>query len=167
MLIAPQPPLAGLRRCDNGVAGGGGVLGHMSISAVLGFALHGLVDGVALYTAANANHAPVTTAALLTHHLPLAVSVGALLRAGGQPRTFWPMMIFSAVMPIVGVFLSANVLVTGTPVEWMSAAAAGVFLYVACHNLLPVMDLEPDSIPRIAAVAAGAGLVWLGHLYGE
>lgn len=147
--------------------GGGGVLGHMSISAVVGFSLHGLVDGVALYTSAQAQHAPVTTAALLAHHLPLAVSVAALLRGAGKPLAFWPMMLVGAAMPVVGVFLAGNVLVSGTPVEWLSAAAAGVFIYVACHNLLPVMDLEPDSIPQILAVFVGAALVWAGHALGE
>ena len=140
---------------------------HMSVSALVGFGLHGVVDGVALSTAASARTAGITTGALVVHHLPLALSCASLLKVGGRPGLFWPLMLAASAMPVVGVLLADNVLAGAGVTPVLSAVAAGVFLYVASHNLLPVMDLGVDNLPRVLAVFAGAGLVFLGHVLGN
>jgi zinc and cadmium transporter len=128
---------------------------HLSISAFLGFALHGVVDGVGIHASSLAGAVWVTVAALLAHHIPLAVSCAALLKLGGQTRYFWPLMVAASAMPVLGVNVAEQL---GSAAEWLSGIAAGVFLYVASHNLLPLVDRHQGNVRRVALILAGAAV---------
>ncbi|MEW5854948.1 MAG: ZIP family metal transporter [Myxococcota bacterium] len=139
---------------------------HLPVSAFVGFSLHGLVDGAALTAAGAAGTVFTTTLALLAHHMPLAASYASLLKLGGRPRAFWPLVGSSAVMPLLGVVLTRTT--TGGPhvTMWVSGVAAGVFIYVATHNLLPVVDLKKDKALRLFTLLGGAAVAAITHVVG-
>jgi zinc and cadmium transporter len=134
---------------------------HLSISAGVGFSLHGLVDGVGLEAASHADGVWLATAALLAHHVPLAISCASLLKLGGMKRAFWPVMVVCALMPVPGVLLASAM---GAAAAWLSGIAAGVFLYVASHNLLPLMDRNTGTFSRVVVLLSGTGLALLTKL---
>jgi zinc transporter ZupT len=139
---------------------------HLAISAVVGFSLHGVVDGVALYAAAKAGSASTTALALLAHHVPLSASYASLLRLGGRQRSFWPLVIVSAIMPLLGVLLAQSALGQGALPRHLCGVAAGVFLYLASHNLLPVMDLRAGGRYRLLILLGGAAIAAVTQLVG-
>jgi len=87
---------------------------HLAISTLVGFSLHGIVDGVALFAASTAGTVTATAFALLAHHIPLAASCASLLRIGGHKRSFWPVVAVSSVMPVAGVLLADSALGKGS-----------------------------------------------------
>ncbi|MBI5498121.1 MAG: ZIP family metal transporter [Deltaproteobacteria bacterium] len=125
---------------------------HLAVSAVLGFSLHGVIDGVAVHASSASGGLWTTTAALLVHHLPLAVSCAALLKLGGGVRSFWPIMIGASLTPVLGVVVAERAHV---PTQALAAVAAGVFLYVASHNLLPLMDRRRGAGRRLVVLLVG------------
>lgn len=139
---------------------------HLGVSAFVGFALHGLVDGAALAAAAAAGTVMPTALALLAHHVPLAASYASLLKLGGQARRYWPLVGVGAVMPVVGVIVAAAGVGGGRASQVVSGVAAGVFMYVASHNLLPVVDLRKDRGRCLLTLLAGAAVALLTHVLG-
>jgi zinc and cadmium transporter len=130
---------------------------HLPVSAFVGFSLHGLVDGAALYAAQGAGTALSTGLALLAHHVPLSASVASLFMLGGSRRIFWPLVVTSSLTPVVGL-VAAQVGLGGESHHVLSAVAAGVFLYLATHNLLPLVDLEKHRGKRLLGLAAGVAV---------
>lgn len=139
---------------------------HLAISALVGFSLHGIVDGVVIFASGSAGSAWTTAIALLAHHIPLAASCASLLRVGGHRRSFWPVIAVSSVMPVLGVLLADSTLGKGSLPLYLCGVASGVFLYVATHNLLPVMDVRKGGRTRLLVLLLGAGIAAVTEMIG-
>ena len=142
-----------------------------TLALVLGLvaiALHAFTDGLALTTAASAEHGGsghMLPMAIVVHRLPIGLTVWFLLRPLYGLRAALATLLLIAVATTTG-FVSggtfAAVLESGAGFGVFQAFVAGSLLHVVLHRSYPVAGLGGDSARWQAGLGAvgGAGLLW-------
>lgn len=140
---------------------------------VLGFALHELLDGVALATGSGDPHGAGAAEATADHLLPLAivlhrVPIGLALWWLMRPRlgTWWTLvgLAFVAATTVVGYVLGAKIpTFDGLWPGIFQGLVAGALLHLVAHNEAD-HDAQPSSGPLLRIGAGVGGLCALGLL---
>ncbi len=134
---------------------------------LVGDAIHNLTDGVVIASAFLVDPALGFAAAFATamHEIPQEVGdFGILVHSGFKPSRALVWNGLVALLVLVGIvvtFLAADV-VTGLT-QYTIPFAAGVFLYMACTNLLAEIKEEASVRVRLMQVVflfLGVGLLW-------
>jgi len=140
---------------------------------LVGDSLHNLIDGfvIAASFAASPQLGLATTLAVTVHEVPKEIADFTILTASGYPfRTALLLNFATGLMAMVGPLLFFSV----TPIEqhlaWFMTATAGMFIYIACSDLIPQLHHHrPASsvwiyVPFLGGIAlmAAMGTV-VGH----
>lgn len=140
-------PHARERGPEEGAAGGHGVSGRqgragVEAAAILGLALHSLLDGVAVGAGFSASFLTggVIVSLVVSHKLPVGIASMGVLYHGGLPRD--RALRYSAAVALItplAVVVSYAFLrgASNALVGALVAAAGGSFLYVGAADLLP------------------------------
>jgi zinc and cadmium transporter len=149
--------------------------------AIVGLTLHGLIDGVAMAAAVQAESGLVAWAGLGTFvaivlHKPFdSLTIGTLMAAGGRSPALRHVLnaLYSLVTPLGVVLFFAASQTVGQPDEGLGQVlgfAAGAFICIATSDLLPELQFHRHdrltlSAALIAGIAVAWGTVWLegGH----
>ncbi len=157
-------------------------------TAAVGLALHGLIDGVALAAAVNAESEFVAWAGIgallaIALHKPFdSLTIGTLMAAAGRSSTTRHVtnLLYALVTP-VGVLMFTLLAKGGgeapAALGPTLAFAGGAFICIAASDLLPELqfhrhDLAALSIALLAGIGLAWGTVWLeasghDHLHGH
>lgn len=147
----------------------------VAFMVILGDGLHNLTDGLAIGAAFASD--PVTgfaTAfAVLCHELPHELGDFALLlQTGMSIRRAVLLNIASSVLSFVG--MAIGLLIAGVHTnmtQWIYAATAGSFLYIAFADLIPAMSMEgkknlKNSLIQVAGIMVG-GIIMMAIALNE
>ncbi|XP_055855376.1 zinc transporter ZIP10 [Episyrphus balteatus] len=147
----------------------------IAFMVILGDGLHNLTDGLAIGAAFASD--PVTglaTAfAVLCHELPHELGDFALLlQTGMSIRRAVLLNIASSVLSFVG--MAIGLLIAGVHTnmtQWIYAATAGSFLYIAFADLIPAMSMEgkknlKNSLIQVAGILVG-GIIMMAIALNE
>ncbi|XP_046867729.1 zinc transporter ZIP10 isoform X2 [Drosophila willistoni] len=143
-------------------------LTSVALMVIIGDGLHNLTDGLAIGAAFASD--PVTglatTFAVLCHELPHELGDFALLlQTGVSIRRAVYMNIVSSVLSFVGMSIGLFVAGVGNGMtQWIYAATAGSFLYIAFADLVPTMSVAHN--PNIAKDPKGILIQIFGILLG-
>ena len=140
--------------------------------SLIGSALHNLTDGaiIAVSFMQNTSLGIVATVAIIAHEIPHEFGDYAILIYGGFSRMKAALFNFlSALAAILGAvlaYVSASFIQNSGP--YMSAFAAGGFIYIAGTDLIPEIHKEKKlkkSIYQFAAMLLGVSLVYFVGKY--
>lgn len=115
---------------------------HIIINNLVGDGIHNLIDGIAIGISfqVSVDIGIATTLAVILHEIPQELSDFGILLYGGLSRTKALLAnLASALTSVLGVvisFIVGEVVVSITPM--LLAVVAGMFLYLALGNLLPL-----------------------------
>ncbi|CAG2107536.1 unnamed protein product [Medioppia subpectinata] len=116
-------------------------------TVITGDGLHNLCDGIAIgvaFAGSGVGGGLSTTIAVLCHELPHEVGdFAVLLRAGLSVKRAIIYNILSAVLCFVG--MTIGILFGRINDAWLSAAIAGMFLYIALVDMIPQLDCCPTQ----------------------
>lgn len=131
----------------------------VAFMVVIGDGLHNLTDGLAIGAAFAID--PVTgmaTAfAVLCHELPHELGDFALLlQTGVSIKRAVLLNIVSSILSFIGMAIGLLIAgLHGNMAQWIYAATAGSFLYIALADLVPAMSMESRGIKDFIIQAAG------------
>lgn len=138
-----------------------------TVLVLFGDTIHNLIDGVAIAAAflTDPMLGFVTTLAIAAHEIPQEIADLGVLIAGGMKRGKALLFnFFSGLTAVVGAIFAYFYL---EPIEseiWkVLAFAAGMFLYIACSDLIPELHKEFRSHKRwtqSAPFLIGIALMW-------
>lgn len=149
--------------------------------AVVGLTLHGLIDGVAMAAAVQAEAGLAAWAGLGTFlaivlHKPFdSLTIGTLMAADGRSPALRHLLnaMYSLVTPLGVVLFFAASQAVGVAHEGLGQVlgfAAGAFICIATSDLLPELQFHRHdrltlSVALVAGIAVAWGTVWLegGH----
>ena len=129
---------------------------EIGILALIGIAIHDLVDGVAL---GSGHHLPELTpaifVALALHKIPTMFALSLLMVHGGFRRAKIIVSISAVLLAIpLGVFLAG--LLVGRlgespeiPIGYLISYSAGTFFYIGAYELLPEMHRQSGPESRV------------------
>ncbi|XP_054162718.1 zinc transporter ZIP6-like [Oppia nitens] len=116
-------------------------------TVITGDGLHNFCDGIAIgvaFAGSGVSGGLSTTIAVLCHELPHEVGdFAVLLRAGLAVKRAIIYNILSAFLCFIG--MTVGVLVGRINDSWLSAAIAGMFLYIALVDMIPQLDCCPTQ----------------------
>ncbi len=139
------------------------------MGALLGLAVHSVMEGVALAASVQAESsagwlAGVSTLVVIVVHKPFdAMTLAALLQQDGvSGRRAWVVqLLFSMVMPVGAALFMMGVRHDPEVTALALAFSAGVFLCIACSDLLPEVQFHRhDRLKLTGAFLGGLGLAW-------
>jgi zinc and cadmium transporter len=143
-----------------------------SVLIIVGDGVHNFIDGIALAAAFTVSPALgfTTLLAISAHEIPQEIADFSVLTANGMSRKkalLWNFL--SGLTALVGALVGIFFLQTFEAYLWAFLAfSAGMFLYIACSDLIPELheDFHQDSrwrqtIPFILGIAL---LVFVTHL---
>lgn len=131
----------------------------LAFMVVIGDGLHNLTDGLAIGAAFAVD--PVTgmaTAfAVLCHELPHELGDFALLlQTGVSIKRAVLLNIVSSILSFIGMAIGLLIAgIHGDMAQWIYAATAGSFLYIALADLVPAMSMESRGIKDFLIQATG------------
>jgi zinc and cadmium transporter len=140
--------------------------------AVVGLTLHGLIDGVAMAAAVQAEDGLVAWAGLGTFlaivlHKPFdSLTIGTLMAADGRSPALRHLLnaLYSVVTPLGVVLFFAASQALGPAHEGLGQVlgfAAGAFICIATSDLLPELQFHRhDRLTLSAALVAGIAVAW-------
>ncbi|XP_055905380.1 zinc transporter ZIP10 [Eupeodes corollae] len=148
--------------------GGSRPMTPVAFMVIIGDALHNLTDGLAIGAAFASD--PVTglatALAVLCHELPHELGDFALLlQTGMSIQRAVLLNIVSSVLSFVG--MAIGLLIAGVHTnmtQWIYAATAGSFLYIAFADLIPAMSMEgkknlKNSLIQVAGILVGGAIM--------
>lgn len=116
--------------------------GRVSIMIILENCLHNIAEGLAIGAAFTVS-VPTgisTSIAVLCRQLPHELGdLAAMLNQGMQLCSAVFLHLIAACLTFLGLWIGIALAETDTGREWIFAAAAGMFLYVALVNMLPLL----------------------------
>lgn len=145
-------------------------IGFYSVASFIGLSLHSFVDGlyIAFFTTFTEPLLPFL--GILLHKFAEAFVLTTIFHLAGYPRrrTIAILIVFLAMTPL-GAMLGAEALhASAGYMGYLSAMAAGGFLYIACHGLLPALWSTPQHrLPSAVAVLLGLGFIYLAQSVGH
>lgn len=140
--------------------------------AVIGLTLHGLIDGVAMAAAVQAEAGLVAWAGLGTFlaivlHKPFdSLTIGTLMAADGRSPALRHFLnaLYSLVTPLGVVLFFAAAQAVGVAHDGLGQVlgfAAGAFICIATSDLLPELQFHRhDRLALSAALVAGIAVAW-------
>lgn len=179
---APEPGAQGQRERDSQPSAAPAPIGHQGHShgcqggsgasitwmVLLGDGLHNLTDGLAIGAAFSDGFSSglSTTLAVFCHELPHELGDFAmLLRAGLSFRRLLLLSLISGALGLGGAALGVGLSLGPVPLTpWVFGVTAGVFLYVALVDMLPVLLRPPEPLPTHHVLLQGLGLLLGGSL---
>jgi zinc and cadmium transporter len=140
--------------------------------AVVGLTLHGLIDGVAMAAAVQAEAGLAAWAGLGTFlaivlHKPFdSLTIGTLMAADGRPPALRHLLnaLYSLVTPLGVVLFFVAAQAVGEAHDGLGQVlgfAAGAFICIATSDLLPELQFHRhDRLTLSAALVAGIAVAW-------
>lgn len=146
----------------------GGSSTSITWMVLLGDSLHNFTDGLALGAAFSDGFSSglSTTLAVFCHELPHELGDFAmLLQAGLSFQKLLLLTLVSGVLGLGGAALGVGLSLGPAPLTpWVFGVTAGVFLYVALVDMLPVLLRPPEPLPVLHVFLQGLGLLLGGSL---
>uniref|UniRef100_A0A1B6DE89 Zinc transporter foi n=1 Tax=Clastoptera arizonana TaxID=38151 RepID=A0A1B6DE89_9HEMI len=150
-------------------------LSSVALMVVLGDGLHNFTDGMAIGAAFSSNIAGgfSTALAVFCHELPHELGdFAVLLQAGMSAKQAVFYNLLSSILCFIGmcfgVFLGHNERTT----QWVFAAAAGMFLYIALVDMIPELTNSHSKsgalvqcVLQLAGLMTGTGIMFLIAIY--
>ncbi|XP_011268005.1 zinc transporter foi isoform X2 [Camponotus floridanus] len=130
---------------------------------VMGDGLHNFTDGMAIGAAFSANIAGgfSTAIAVLCHELPHELGdFAVLLRAGMSIKQAIFYNVLSSVLCLFGMIFGVSLGSTPAATNWLFAAAAGIFIYIALVDMIPELSSShsAEGGSRGQCILQGLGL---------
>lgn len=144
-------------------------IGFYSVASFIGLSLHSFVDGlyIALFSTLPSGLMPYL--GILLHKFGEAFVLTTIFHLAGYPRrrTTVILAVFLSMTPL-GTILGAEALHgLSAQMGYISALAAGGFIYIAGHGLLPALWSQPrHRVPSAIAVCLGIGFIYVTQLMG-
>ncbi len=139
---------------------------------LVGDGMHNFIDGVLIAAAflTDAHLGVVTALAVIAHEIPQEVGDLAVLLHGGYSRArAFLFNILASLTTVVGGAVGWFAMADAEhALPYVLAVAASSFIYVAIADLIPSMHRRADaatSVRQVLLLAAGAGVIWLGHTF--
>lgn len=141
-------------------------------TAAIGLTLHGLIDGVALAAAVNAEAGLVTLAGIgaflaVFLHKPFdSLTIGTLMAADGRSHASRNLfnLAYALVTPLGVVLFTLLTVEEGHSSNALGLAlafAGGAFICIAASDLLPELQFHRHDLAALSlALLAGVGLAW-------
>lgn len=139
-----------------------------SLLVLVGDGLHNFIDGVAIASAflVNPGIGATTTLAIAAHEIPQEIADFSLLIHGGMKKTTALFLNFAsgltALIGAIAAYFYLEAFESGIPT--ILGFTAGMFLYIACSDLIPEMHKDfakqkrwQQTLPFIAGVC----IMWL------
>ncbi|XP_004647129.2 zinc transporter ZIP5 isoform X1 [Octodon degus] len=162
----PTPAPPGHQGHSHGNQGGSGA--NITWMVLLGDGLHNLTDGLAIGAAFSDGFSSglSTTLAVFCHELPHELGDFAmLLQAGLSFQRLLLLSLISGALGLGGAALGVGLSLGPFPLTpWVFGVTAGVFLYVALVDMLPVLLHPPEPQPTLHVLLQGLGLLLGGSL---
>ncbi|KAM4539920.1 zinc transporter ZIP4 [Odontesthes bonariensis] len=128
----------------------------------LGDSIHNFADGLAVGAAFSSSWRSglATSLAVLCHELPHELGDFAiLLHSGLSVRKALLLNIGSAMTSFIGLYISLSVATDLAAKQWISAIAAGLFLYVGLADMLPTLIHSSSKSPWLMFALQNFGLL--------
>ncbi|KAL5292744.1 SLC39A6 family protein [Megaselia abdita] len=128
-----------------------GSLSAVAWMIILGDGLHNFTDGMAIGAAFAENLAGgfSTSLAVFCHELPHELGDFAILiKAGMSIRSAIYYNILSSVLSFIGLFVGILFGQSQSAAQWMFAAAAGMFIYIALVDMMPEMSSAHKNLQQ-------------------
>ncbi|XP_071446223.1 zinc transporter ZIP6-like [Hetaerina americana] len=143
---------------------------------IMGDGLHNMTDGMAIGAAFAAGIAGgfSTAVAVLCHELPHELGdFAVLLKAGMTAKQAVFYNVFSSLLCYIGMILGIFLGDTESASQWIFAAAAGMFLYIALVDMIPELTASHSkeggsffqSVLQLFGLLSGLGIMLLIALY--
>ena len=137
---------------------------------LIGDGLHNFLDGVLIGAAflTDVHLGVVTALAVIAHEIPQEVGDIAIMLNGGMSRRRALLANVAVSMTtVLGGLLAWFALEQSSPfLPYVLAVAASSFLYIAVADLIPGLHRSVaarDSVWQVCLIAAGVGIIALGH----
>jgi zinc and cadmium transporter len=143
-----------------------------NLLVLIGDSLHNFIDGIVIGISflTNIPLGIVTSLAVAAHEIPQEIAdFSIFLSSGMKPAKAFFLNLFSALFTVFGAFFSffyAKSVVSFKP--QLIAAAAGMFIYIACSDLIPQLHHEKEKkkiVKQTLAFVLGILIIYLVSLY--
>lgn len=137
---------------------------HIGWSALVGLVVHSFVGGVALGASLEEQKlALALLSAILIHKMPETLAIaGLLLQSHWKKKEICIAVFILSIMEPLGILFSSQTLLSHRALAMVTAASAGMFLYVATQEFLPTLFRAAHPPWRkLAAFFIGIGIVLL------
>lgn len=128
------------------------------------FALHSLIDGMAIGLAFQASAAlgAIVAIAVIAHRFSDGINtVGVILKHRGENRNAMVWLSVVAVAPIIGALSTFTFSVTDQTLAMVLAVFAGFFLYIGASDLIPEGHHSHSKALTTFMTILGAGLLYV------
>ncbi|MCG3152500.1 MAG: hypothetical protein GEEBNDBF_01800 [bacterium] len=145
-------------------------IGFYSVASFIGLSMHSFVDGlyIALFSAFSTSFLPYL--GILLHKLGEAFVLTTIFHLAGyqRRRTTVILAVFLCMTPLGTLLGSEAIHNLTSQMGYLSALAAGGFLYIAGHGLLPALWSQPrHRLPSAIAVLLGIGFIYVAQTMAE
>lgn len=145
-------------------------IGFYSVASFIGLSMHSFVDGLYIALFATLHFTWLPYFGILLHKLGEAFVLTTIFHLAGYPkrRTTAILAVFLAMTPLGTVLGNEALGGLSAQMGYLSALAAGGFIYIAGHGLLPALWSTPrHRLPSAVAVALGLAFIYVAQTLGH